>query len=149
MRKVLCTLCVLSFVLLAFISVSTTVFAASSEVELEWDPSITPDVTGYKVYYKMGSSGAPYDGTGATGGDSPIDVGNVTTYTLHNLIDGTTYFVVTAYDAKDNESDYSNEVSDTLDTEAPAPPQNLLIRSIMKIVMWLKGVFGGGCLVKA
>lgn len=129
---------VLFFVVVFGIS---TVFAAS-EVTLEWDASITPDVTGYKVYYKTGSSGEPYDGTGAAGGDSPIDVGNVTTYKLHNLIDGTTYFAVTAYDAKDNESGYSNEVSDVLDTEAPAPPQNLFIKLIMKILAWLKGLFG-------
>lgn len=127
MKKLLFTL----LFVLAF-SVST-VFAASN-VTLEWAASITTDVTGYKVYYKVGISGEPYDGTGAVEGDSPIDVGNVTAYTLHNLVDGVTYFVVTAYDVKDNESDYSNEVSDILDTEAPAAPQNCFIKVIEKVI---------------
>jgi len=41
-----------------------------------------------------------------------IDVGNTTSYTVSNLIDGQTYyFNVTAYDAAGVESEYSGEVS--------------------------------------
>jgi fibronectin type 3 domain-containing protein len=83
-----------------------------SGVTLEWDANTEPDLAGYKVYYKTGSSGAPYDGTGATEGDSPIDVSDVTTYTLHGQAEGVAYFfVVTAYDTEGLESDYSNEVT--------------------------------------
>jgi hypothetical protein len=79
-------------------------------VTLEWDANTAPDLAGYRVYYKTGSSGEPYNGTGATEGDSPVDIGNVTTYMLHGLAEDVTYFfVVTAYDTEGIESDYSNE----------------------------------------
>ena len=79
-------------------------------VTLQWDPNTEPDLAGYMVYYNTGSSGPPYDST--------VDVGNVTTYPLHGLTDGVTYFfVVSAYDTEGLESDYSNEVStDTVAT---------------------------------
>jgi len=84
----------------------------AQDVTLEWDANTEPDLAGYNVYYKTGSSGPPYNGTGATEGNSPIDVGNVTQFTLTGLPDGVTYFfVVTAYNTGDVESDYSNEVS--------------------------------------
>ncbi|MBW2339730.1 MAG: fibronectin type III domain-containing protein [Deltaproteobacteria bacterium] len=84
----------------------------AQHVTLEWDANTEPDLAGYNVYYKTGSSGPPYNGTGATEGNSPIDVGNVTQFTLTGLPDGVThYFVVTAYNTGDVESDYSNEVS--------------------------------------
>jgi len=84
----------------------------AKDVTLEWDPNTEPDLAGYEVYYKAGSSGEPYDGTGATEGDSPIDVGDVTTFTLHSLADDVTYFlVVKAYDTEGLYSDYSNEVA--------------------------------------
>jgi len=84
----------------------------AKDVTLEWDPNTEADLAGYKVYYKTGSSGEPYDCTGAAEGDSPVNVGNVTTYTLHDLAEGVAYFfVVTAYDTEGLESDYSNEVT--------------------------------------
>ncbi len=43
-----------------------------------------------------------------------IDVGNVTTYTISNLVSGAYYFAVTAYDSQNIESGYSNEVSGTI-----------------------------------
>lgn len=84
------------------------------EVTLEWDANTEPDLAGYRVYYKTGSSGPPYDGAGATEDGSPIDIGNDTTYTVHGLNDSITYFfVVTAYDTEGLESEYSNEVNTT------------------------------------
>lgn len=62
-----------------------------------WAPNLDHRVTsstnpgGYRIYYKRGGAppenGTPddYDGTGAEGGPSPIDVGNVTSYTLEGL----------------------------------------------------------------
>ena len=58
-----------------------------------WSPNLSYLVThstlpgGYRVYYKQGSAGPPYNGTDAGGGTqaSPIDVGNVTTATLSDL----------------------------------------------------------------
>jgi len=94
------------FVLVAFPAAS-----GAMTVTLEWDPSPSQGVTGYKLYYNDGNSGPPYDGTGAYEGDSPIDVHARTGYTVSGL-DGTRsyYFVVTAYNAV-AESGPSNEVS--------------------------------------
>ena len=79
---------------------------------LSWDAPTTnadgtplTDLAGYKVYY----------GTASHTYSQNIDVNNVTTYTVNNLTDGTTYFfTVTAYDTGSNESAYSNEVSKTI-----------------------------------
>ena len=104
----------LSFLVLVTILFSLTPHVYSAQVTLAWDPNTEPDLNGYMVYYKQVSSGPPYNGTGATEGDSPIDVGNMTEFTLHGLTDGATYFfAVTAYDTEDLESGYSNEVSTT------------------------------------
>ena len=74
------------------------------EVTLQWYANTEPDLDGYKVYYKTGSSGPPYNG--------PIVVGNTTTYELTGLDNNEVYFfVVIAYDTEGLESDYSNEVS--------------------------------------
>ena len=95
----------------------TTTIGYALDVPLKWNANSEPNLAGYKVYYKTGfSGGPPYNGTGATEGDSPINVGNVTSYTLHGLSDSDTYFfAVTAYDNQGRESEYSNEVT-TLST---------------------------------
>jgi hypothetical protein len=81
------------------------------DVTFEWNANTEPDLDGYKVYYKTDSPGEPYNGIGAFEGDSPIDVGDVTEFTLHDLPDGKVcFFVVTAYDRDKLESDFSNEV---------------------------------------
>jgi hypothetical protein len=94
------------------------------DVTLAWDANTEPDLDGYKVYYKTGSSGPSYNGAGASEGNSPIDLGDVTQVTLHGLSDSQTYyFVVTAYDNEvpSLESGYSNEVqaSSSADTTPP------------------------------
>ena len=79
------------------------------DVTLTWDTDIQVD--GYKLYYKAGSSGPPYNGTGAAEGDSPVDVGWASEINLRALSDDDDYyFVVTAY-TQDGESGYSNEVT--------------------------------------
>lgn len=99
---------------LLIISILFLCFQASgyaADVTLGWDANTEPDLDGYMVYYKTGSSGPPYTGTGATEGNSPIDVRNVMEFTLHGLSDSeVSFFVVTAYDDKGRESVYSNEV---------------------------------------
>jgi hypothetical protein len=84
----------------------------AADVTLAWDANTDPDLAGYTIHYKTASSGPPYNGTGATEGSSPIDVGNVTEFTTHGLASGVTYFfAATAYDTEGLESGYSNEVS--------------------------------------
>lgn len=100
------------------IGVSTPARADTSSVTLAWTANTEPDLAGYKVY----------QGT-AAGGSYVLKatLGKVTTHTLSGLADGTYYFVVTAYDTSALESGYSNEVTKTLDTLAPAAPSSLTI----------------------
>lgn len=75
-------------------------------VELEWDPSTSPTVEGYRVYY--GSSSRLYTVI--------EDVGNRTTHTFIGLERGKTYFFTVAAYANSGavESLFSNEVSLTI-----------------------------------
>lgn len=115
----------MKYLIVLFILLFSNLTWAGS-VTLEWDANTEPDLDGYKIYYKIGSSGEPYDGMGATEGSSPIDVGNVTVFTLNTLTDGSIYyFVATAYDTGNNESGYSNEVFAQIEPEIPdtTPPE--------------------------
>lgn len=79
----------------------------AKDVTFEWTANSEP-VTGYKLFYKVGeNSGSPYEGVGANEGNSPILVGNSTSYTVTGLADDETYhFVLTAYNEA-GESAYS------------------------------------------
>jgi hypothetical protein len=90
----------------------------TKDVTLMWRGNTESDLDGYKVYYKSGSSGPPYNGIGATEGDSPITITLQELYNpiqpeyiIHGLDDYEDYyFVLTAYDIDGRESGYSNEV---------------------------------------
>lgn len=108
--------------LLSLFLVAGVVAAPAKDLGLEWDANIETNLAGYKVYYKIGSMGPPYNGVGQPEGDSPIDVGNVTEFWF-NSIDFRAedfWFVVTAYNTEGYESGYSNEV--TSQDLVPAPP---------------------------
>ncbi len=86
--------------------------ASAQDITLSWDASPTSSVTGYLVYYKQGDSTLPLNGEDADQGISPIDVGEDLTATLTGLTDEATYyFSVTAYDYSNNQSSFSNIVS--------------------------------------
>jgi hypothetical protein len=76
----------LTIAISAFVILSILVFtfpnALAANVKLAWDANTESDLAGYKVYY--GTSTGKYP-------DS-IDVGNVTTHTVVNLVDGQTYY---------------------------------------------------------
>lgn len=98
MRKLFIT-AILTF--LFILSLSGSAWTASGTVS--WTAN-TDDTVGYKVYW--GTTSGIYDNN--------VDVGNVTTYQILNLLSGTTYYaVITAYDPSANESGYSNEASAT------------------------------------
>jgi len=78
--------------------------ALATDVPLAWDASTSPNIAGYKVYY----------GNGSHTYGTPITIGNLTTYTVTGLSNGTYYFSVTAFDTDGNESDFSNEVSQVI-----------------------------------
>ena len=94
------------------------------DVTLQWNANHEPDLAGYKIYYKPDASGGQrldnYTGEGAAEGASPVTVllgqdenpdPNLVEFTLHNLDDAKTYFmVVSAIDTEGFESDASNEV---------------------------------------
>jgi VCBS repeat-containing protein len=104
-------------ILLCFTLLASTVQAR--DVVFSWTANSEP-VDGYRLYYKTGTSGAPYDGTGALEGNSPVDTGNVTRFTLHGLSDTQTYyFVVTAVSGA-QESNYSTELTVTPLATPPA-----------------------------
>lgn len=89
------------------------------DVTIAWSPNSESDVEGYKLYYKTGVNGPPYNGVGATEGDAPITIWTDELYnpeqpefTIHGLNENETYyFVLTAYDIDGYESAYSDEVS--------------------------------------
>jgi len=82
----------------------------AAELTLAWDPPSDGITTGYIVLY----------GTAPHSYSQQVDVGNTTSYTVKNLLDGTTYyFAVRAYDATGATSDPSLEVSGMT---APAVP---------------------------
>jgi hypothetical protein len=78
----------------------TCVTGTTRSVLLTWTASVSPDVTGYKVYR----------GTSATGPYSPIaTLGGATSFTDNNVQSGQTYYyVVTAVNGS-GESAFSNQ----------------------------------------
>lgn len=99
---------ILIFMAFTFIFFSGPSFAA--QIKLAWDPNTEPYLTGYKIYW---------GGTSQSYG-SPIDIGNVTQYTLTGLTAGSTYFVaITAYGLPESESGFSNEVMGVATEPAP------------------------------
>jgi chitodextrinase len=82
---------------------SATTFAANNTATLAWD-AVT-GASGYRIYYGT-APGTYFQSRGAG-----VGVGNVTTFTVTGLGSSTRYyFAVTAYDASNNESGFSNEV---------------------------------------
>jgi len=100
---------IVKMVLLLLVTICFSANAWGKTVTLSWDASPST-VAGYKIFYDTSSS-SPLEGSGADEGGAPIDVGNVLTYTVHGLPDGSDhYFAVSAYDTSGNESTYSNIV---------------------------------------
>jgi len=80
--------------------------SGSATVVLIWDSVSGAD--GYRIYFRT-SPGSYLQNL-----EQGLDVGNVTTFTAAALAVGTTYhFAVTAYDSI-GESDFSNEVCQTI-----------------------------------
>ena len=90
--------------------VNITINDSQNSVHFRWTPN-QEQIDGYKLYYKIDDKGGPeYNGTGINEGDSPIDVSNVTQFTLTGLQDNKRYyFTITAYKG-DEESEYAKEI---------------------------------------
>jgi hypothetical protein len=87
---------------------------ADGSVTLTWNPSASPAVVGYKVYY--GGASGVYTNT--------LNVGGATNVTISGLLPGATYyFTATTVASTGAESAFSNEASYVIplsDTNAPA-----------------------------
>ncbi len=109
---------------LAQLSAPTTldVFTDTTTVTLTWNaiPAI-PDVGcrpigytgldwGYLVHYDVDGFCPLYEGSGIDQGDSPIDVGQETSFTMSGIYKGRVYYIVTAYDYLGRISPFSNYV---------------------------------------
>ena len=83
-------------------------------VSLNWCPTcvIPGSVKGYLLYYAQSAKAGPgHYGSGATEGDSPIDVGLTQTVALHGLAPGFFYhFRVRTYDAAGDLGPLSNDL---------------------------------------
>ena len=96
--------------------------ADSLSIGLSWNANPEGDIAGYRVHYKTGDAGFPYDGSRAAEGDSGIDVGNVTGASLSILAPWVAYHIaVTGYDIDGNESWYSEDVTVTLGADTTPP----------------------------
>lgn len=97
--------------LLFFLLLSTPATCLATDVTLAWDPSPDADLSGYRIYYQANSSAIPFQGSGATEGNAPVDRGKSTTASISGLNPANSYFfAVTAYNSAGEESVYSNIV---------------------------------------
>ena len=78
-------------------------------VALQWDPNTETDLAGYKVYW--GSAPRVYG--------PPRVVGLAPEAWVSPLAAGRWYFAVTAFNTAGLESDFSNEVTATINPDAP------------------------------
>ena len=91
----------------------TSAAYAAATVTVAWDKNAETDVIGYKFHYGEYSHNYQYT----------VDVANNTSCSISGLAEGTTYyFAVTAYNDKDLESSYSEELAYTI-PDVPAPTQ--------------------------
>ncbi len=123
--------CVTSFLLLLLIGLPALGFAATPQVELDWNDNTDSDLAFYNVY-RSSVSGGPYDKINTATVLSSI-------YNDTNVAYGDHFFyVVSAVDTSNNESVFSNEVSVNLaDTEAPATPSgfNAVVLSQQEVAL--------------
>jgi parallel beta-helix repeat protein len=97
-------------------------------VTLHWDPTDDTPFDGYLLYYEPVANGYPYTGTGAAEGDSPIYVGDVTSFTLTDLPPGNYHLAVTARDQDADGNDdwtegHESWFSDPAMAEILGPPE--------------------------
>jgi hypothetical protein len=82
---------------------------AAQKVTLAWNQSPDLNVIGYRVYH--GAASRNYTNI--------VDVGNATSATISNLVEGATYyFAATAYNVLGMESEYSDEITYTVSTQS-------------------------------
>jgi len=91
---------------------------------LLWAPCGADDLAGYRLYYDTEGEYPPFDGVGLPYGDSPIDLGYATSFTI--LYEDMEQFdeihwAITALDVRGNESDYSEPLDSSGDPSLSPP----------------------------
>lgn len=101
------------------------------DIRLTWDANTEEDLVGYRLY-RSSTSGAHQKGEYVksiqAGTEEYVDTVGVGTY----------FWALTAFDTSNNESGFSNEVTVTLDEQAPAAPGGL-----NRFLQWLQDLFAG------
>ena len=118
----------LLLVLVAFFFMCSMAQAASN-VTFIWDANSETDLAGYRLY----QSQAPGVYTFGDGNQVATILAGVETVQITGVLDGTYFWVLTAYDNDGNESGASNEVTANLDTLAPGTPATVIITIIIKV----------------
>jgi hypothetical protein len=117
-----------------------SVTAGQSRIWVSWQTNSEPDTAGYRVYYRLGQVGPPWDGTAAVEGTASPVMLTGTNWLLRGLLPGTNYFVaVSAVDTTGNESPLSAPIQVTTTPAAPAPPTAVAARfgpDGTNILMW-------------
>ena len=119
---------------------NVVVTAGQSRIWVSWLANTEPDLAGYRVYYRAGQNGPPYDGTATIeGSPSPVQVTG-TNCLLRGLTLGTNYFVaVSAVDTTGNESPRSPAVKVTTAQAPPTPPTGVAVSfggDGINVLMW-------------
>jgi hypothetical protein len=114
---------------LCLIGLAVTCFAGTSNVTFTWTPTVSTGATGYRLYQSHTSGSYTY-GAGAADLAATIPGTTTSTYTLTGLVDGTYFWVMTAYNAN-GESGPSGQVTATLNStypsQAPAGFQGVVV----------------------
>ena len=108
--------------------------AYAANVTFEWDANSESDLAGYKLY--QSNTSGEYT-------DSVVSIpAGTETVMLPDITDGEYFWVLTALDTSDNESEYSDEVTLTIDGTPPEKPTGFRA-FIQQLISWLRGIFGG------
>lgn len=102
---------------------------AASNVTFEWDANIESDLAGYRLY----QSQTPGVYTFGDGNQVATISTGTETVQITDVLDGTYFWVLTAYDTNGNESGPSNEVTANLDTLSPNAPITVTITIVIKV----------------
>jgi hypothetical protein len=117
-----------------------SVSAGQSRIWVSWQTNSEPDLATYRVYYRAGGAGPPWDGPATVeGSPSPVQVSG-TNVLLRGLSLEAYYFVaVSAVDTTGNESPLSPTIQVATTPAAPAPPTSVAARfgpDGTNVLMW-------------
>jgi hypothetical protein len=105
-------------ILIAVLALVFLLPVVANSITFEWDSVVADDLAGYRLYM------SPTSNTYTAGHLIEIPVGTTTVTVV--IPNADLYFVCTAFDTNNNESEHSNEifVAKVVDTEAPPAPTN-------------------------